>query len=161
MLLHGTRHPAHKVSAPARTLRCTTSLCEILRQIRRPTPPELVRRLLKSLQENFLHALLAENLQQLLSVEVLRSCALLQQKSSTPLLRIATLSLRLACACLARLWCQICTSENLEQKLSLLEPCSHALLADKFNCTPCRNSLVQDRETIETNSLFSQTSIQP
>jgi len=60
----------------------------------------------------------------------LRSCALLQQKSFNSLLIITTLSLRLACARLARLQCQICTSENLEQKLSLLEPCSHALLAD-------------------------------
>jgi hypothetical protein len=52
-----------------------------------------------------------------LSVEVFDPAHSCSRNLSIPLLRIATLSLRLACACLAWLWCQICTSENLEQKL--------------------------------------------
>lgn len=64
-----------------------------------------------SLYEDLLHTLLAEKLQIRLSIGTLRSCALLQQKSFNYLLRIATLILRPACACLAWLWCQIFTSE--------------------------------------------------
>jgi hypothetical protein len=89
------------------------------------------------------------------------SAQLLQQQSSNLFLRIATLRLRLACARLARLRCQICTSENLEQKFPLSEPFCQRTPCGRFNCTPCRNPLVPDRETIETNSLFSQTSYQP
>jgi hypothetical protein len=70
------------------------------------------------------------------------------------------MSLLLSCAHLAWLQCQIFTSENLTQKFPLSEPCSHALLTEKFHCTLCRNLLAQNRETIETNFLFSQFSIQ-
>jgi len=38
-------------------------------------------------------------------------------------------------------------------KVNLSKPSINALLADAFNCTPCRNS-GSNRETIETNSLY-------
>jgi hypothetical protein len=75
------------------------------------------------------------------------------------LLRIATLSLHLACAHLARLRCQFYTSKRWEQKLSLTNPYSHALLADKFNCTPCRNYLVHLEKQLKLIHSSSQTSV--
>jgi hypothetical protein len=140
-----------QVSALARTLQAQL-LCEILRRIRRPTPPELVLNFSRPF-ENFLRALLAENLQQRLSVEVFRPCALLQQQSFNTLLRIATLRLHLACALLARLLCLSALLEEMRTKSSLIEPFSQRTPCGQIQLHSLQESSGSLRETIETHSL--------
>jgi hypothetical protein len=134
-------------------------LYTVLQRTQRPILPKLSQ--LQISQEKLSRALLAANLQPRLSVEVFDPAHSYNRNISILLLRITTLRLRLACACLAWLRSPTCTSENLEQKLPLFEPLCQRTPCGRFNCTPCKNYRVQDRETIESNSLFSQTSIQP